>query len=127
MLYRASSWYVFGLGLIILSAAASAPSQTGRFRMDYTVAITDVDSRLFHVTANVQNIRWRKGEEKELAVRFAHGDQLSTHRNNAAHSRAIQDSRRLVESCQVSSGNEPRMARISGGTRNQCHMWLNRI
>src|SRR5262249_9227530 len=57
MLRNSSVQYVFGLALIVLSSAASATSQGTRFRIDYTVAVTDTDSPLFHVTANVQNIR----------------------------------------------------------------------
>jgi predicted metalloprotease with PDZ domain len=42
---------------LILLTAPSALGQSGEFRIDYTVTIADLQKQLFHVTADVKNIR----------------------------------------------------------------------
>jgi predicted metalloprotease with PDZ domain len=43
-------------GIILLATTPASGSQ-GQFRIDYTVEVASVDNQLFHVTADVQNIR----------------------------------------------------------------------
>ena len=42
---------------LILITSSGAFGQEGRFRIDYTVEVASVENQLFHVTADVQNIR----------------------------------------------------------------------
>ena len=42
---------------VILTAAARAQGQTDELRVDYTVKVASVDSKLFHVTAEIKNIK----------------------------------------------------------------------
>ncbi|HWP45467.1 MAG TPA: hypothetical protein VNO14_19665, partial [Blastocatellia bacterium] len=42
---------------ILLVATAPAFGSQARFRIDYTVEVASVEDQLFHVTADVQNIR----------------------------------------------------------------------
>lgn len=42
--------------LVILNAAPAAAAQENQFRIDYTVAIANLEQQLFHVTADVKNI-----------------------------------------------------------------------
>jgi predicted metalloprotease with PDZ domain len=43
--------------LVIFAAAPTARAQDNQFRIDYTVGIANQEGQLFHVTAEVQNIR----------------------------------------------------------------------
>ncbi|HEY7545948.1 MAG TPA: hypothetical protein VID27_13740, partial [Blastocatellia bacterium] len=43
--------------LFILVGAPSAAAQSKDLRIDYTVEVASVDKQLFHVTADIQNIR----------------------------------------------------------------------
>ena len=42
---------------LMLLAAPATPGQTNEFRIDYTVKVADLQSQLFHVTADVKNIK----------------------------------------------------------------------
>jgi predicted metalloprotease with PDZ domain len=42
---------------LMLSAAPYVPGQPGGFRVDYTVTVADLEKQLFHVTADVKNIK----------------------------------------------------------------------
>jgi predicted metalloprotease with PDZ domain len=42
---------------LVLSAAPPAPGQPAGFRIDYTVTVADLEKQLFHVTADVKNIK----------------------------------------------------------------------
>jgi predicted metalloprotease with PDZ domain len=43
--------------LMLLVVSAPAAAQSNRFRIDYTVEVQDPDAGLFHVTADIRNIR----------------------------------------------------------------------
>ncbi|MFL6214941.1 MAG: M61 family metallopeptidase [Blastocatellia bacterium] len=57
MIRKNSSRLFIAVALFILSAAPAAFAQDKSFRIDYTVAIANQEQQLFHVTADVQNIR----------------------------------------------------------------------
>src|SRR5947199_8336452 len=57
MIRKNSSRLFIAVALFILSAAPAAFAQDNSFRIDYTVAIANQEQQLFHVTADVQNIR----------------------------------------------------------------------
>src|SRR5215217_1436006 len=50
MIFSLAAW-------LILFTTPAALAQTGEFRIDYAVTIADVKNQLFHVTADVKNIR----------------------------------------------------------------------
>jgi predicted metalloprotease with PDZ domain len=57
MLRKTLTAYLLPLGvLFILSSATPAVGQDRRFHTDYTVEVSNPETSLFHVTANVQNI-----------------------------------------------------------------------
>src|SRR5215210_2182465 len=48
---------LFVAAWLVLSAAPPAFGQSSEFRIDYTVTIADLQKQLFHVTAEVKNIK----------------------------------------------------------------------
>lgn len=54
---RGSLTFILSLAIGLLLTAPSALGQTGEFRIDYTVTLADLQRQLFHVTADVKNIK----------------------------------------------------------------------
>ncbi len=58
MMYRPKSKLSLLLTpLFVLLLTSLAVAQSNQFRVDYTVAVADVDKQLFHVTAEIKNIK----------------------------------------------------------------------
>src|SRR5687767_13758470 len=54
---RSHALLVASIFLTLATAAPAAYAQANQLRVEYTVAVADVDKQLFHVTTQIRNIR----------------------------------------------------------------------
>lgn len=57
MRHRRFGFYLLCLALFLCAHSRTVVGQRGQFQIDYTVEVSNPQSRLFHVTANIKNIR----------------------------------------------------------------------
>jgi predicted metalloprotease with PDZ domain len=63
--FKRRAAFLLLLASLILASASVAAAQSGEFRVDYTVEVANTNAHLFHVTADVKNVR---GEQLDLAL-----------------------------------------------------------